>query len=73
MPEQIQVRNKIIQVDENMHQYYECSMSDGSIWSCDMEGNNWKKVILEDSILTQKFNDFISPKHSVSSVPTRVD
>ncbi len=35
----------------------QCEMEDGTTWKCDIEGNNWKKVIPSENELTIKFNE----------------
>ena len=37
--------------------YIQCAMSDGSIWRCDMKGENWERIKMNDFDLTKKFHE----------------
>lgn len=37
-------------------QYLLCEMSDGSYWSCDMNGRDWRKEVATNEELTKRFN-----------------
>ncbi len=55
MDEKITIISKFIQSrDEEV--FLLCNMSDGSQWQCDMQGKNWKKVIVSDNELNDLFN-----------------
>lgn len=53
--ENIYVTNSVNQVKENGDVYILCYMSDGSQWTCDIDGTNWQQQKLTDAELTKLF------------------
>lgn len=47
-----------IQLPSSKGGYISCSMDDGSLWFCDIDGTNWRKISISDDELQTLFNKF---------------
>ncbi len=50
--------------DKGSRVLLECQMDDGSVWSCDVAGDNWVNIKPSDEFLTEKFQKLAQPKQS---------
>lgn len=57
MSETIRVLNSVVILNADGKPLLECNMSDGSTWTCDIEGKNWKQEKLGNDELTKLFNN----------------
>ncbi len=45
-----------VQLSDGKDIFLQNHMSDGSIWNCDLKGENWVKIIPNTKELQEKFN-----------------
>lgn len=50
------VRHAVLLAGTDGNTYLQCTMVSGSVWNCDMNGNNWERVMNTTSNLTIKFH-----------------
>lgn len=51
----------VSRVDTGSQYAIECTMSDGSVWTCDVKGDNWEKIVMSPDELTQLFKKTALP------------